>query len=62
MADLTEESFTDLMSLISEPMSLRPSQLIVSQEGIDRMKFLCSENAEFRKRVLDEFPQLDGIV
>ena len=62
MADLNEQSLIELLEAIRAPMFAKPSQLVVSQEGIDRMKQLCAENPEFRKRVLAEFPQFEGIL
>jgi|HubBroStandDraft_2_1064218.scaffolds.fasta_scaffold236363_1 hypothetical protein len=62
MADLTEESLMELLSAIRAPMHLKPSQLIVTEEGIERMRGLCDDDPEFRKRVLAEFPQMEGIV
>jgi len=62
MADLDEESLSELLSEIRAPLYMKPSQLIVSEEGIERMKELCAQDAEFRKRVLAEFPQFEGIL
>lgn len=63
MTDLNESSLLELMRQIKSPQfSARPSQLVVSQEGLDRMKKLCADDPEFRKRVLAEFPQMEGVV
>jgi hypothetical protein len=59
---LTEDSFADLLSAIRAPMYLKPSQLIVTEEGIERVKSLCADDPEFRKRVLAEFPQFGDIL
>lgn len=63
MNDLTETSLLDLLVAIRNPgMSTTPTLLVVSQEGIDRMKSLCDDDPEFRKRVLAEFPQMAGLL
>lgn len=62
MADLNEKSLMGLLEAIRAPMFIKPSQLVVSQEGIDRMKQLCADDPEFRKRVLAEFPQFEGVL
>lgn len=63
MADLNEKSLLELRDAIRAPhMSLKPTHLVVSQEGLDRVKALCADDQEYRKRVLAEFPQLEGMV
>jgi hypothetical protein len=62
MADLDEQSLLELRKAIRSPLVIKPSQLVVSQEGLDRMKRLCADDPEFRKRVIAEFPQMEGIV
>jgi hypothetical protein len=60
--DFTEESLVELMSAIRAPMHFKPSQLVVTEEGLERMKTLCADDPEFRKRVLAEFPQFEGVL
>jgi hypothetical protein len=61
--DLTEESLLGLMKAVrAAPLSMMPTQLVISEEGIERMKLLCADDPEFRKRVLAEFPQFEGIL
>ncbi len=63
MTDLTEASLLEFRkALRAEPISFKPSQLIVFQEGLDHMKALCAADPEYRKRVLAEFPQFEGIL
>lgn len=63
MKDLTEESMIELLGAIRSPLlTAKPRQLIVSAEGLEHMKALCAEDPEFRKRVLAEFPQLEGVI
>jgi hypothetical protein len=62
MNDLTEKSLRGLLDHIRSDVSLKPSHLVVSQEGLDRMKALCADDPAFRERVLAEFPQMEGIL
>jgi hypothetical protein len=63
MADLNEKSLLELREALRGPnMAFKPSRIVVSQEGLDRVKALCAADPEYRKRVLAEFPQLDGII
>jgi hypothetical protein len=63
MADLSEESLLELMTAIrAQPFSFKPSQIVVSEEGLAHMKALCAADPEYRKRVLAEFPQLEGVL
>ena len=62
MTDLNEKSLSELLGVIREPLAFTPSRLVVSPEGLDRMKVLCADDPEFRKRVIAEFPQLDGVI
>jgi hypothetical protein len=60
--DLNENSLLELRNVLHAPLTMKPSQLVVSVEGIERMKSLCANDPEFRKRVLAEFPQFEGIL
>ena len=61
--DLTEASLLTLLDSIGgEHLYARPAFVVVSQEGLDHMRNLCADDAEFRKRVLAEFPQLEGTI
>lgn len=63
MKDLNENSLEELLTAIRSPVfAFRPSQLVVSEEGLERMKAICADDPEFRKRILAEFPQLEGVV
>jgi hypothetical protein len=61
--DLTEASLLTLLdSIRGEQLYARPAFVVVSQEGLDNMRALCADDAKFRKRVLAEFPQLEGTI
>jgi hypothetical protein len=60
--NLTEKSLLEFMETIRQPYKLTTPHLVVTQEGIDNVKALCAEDPEYRKRVLAEFPQLEGII
>ena len=60
--DLNEKSLLELRNAMRAPLTAKPAQLVVSEEGIERMNRLCADDFEFRKRVIAEFPQLEGIV
>jgi hypothetical protein len=62
MSDISEKSLLGLLDHIRSDVSVRPSHLVVCQEGLDRMKALCEADPAFRKRVLAEFPQMEGIL
>ena len=62
MTDLNEDSLRQLRKAIREHTILRPTQIMVSEEGLSRMKALCADDPEFRKRVLAEFPHLEGVL
>lgn len=62
MTDLNEKSLLDLMEALSKPYKLTATHLVVTQEGLDHVKALCADDPEYRKRVLAEFPQLEGIL
>lgn len=60
--NLTEESLLALMKTVRDPLYVNLNHLVVSAEGLDRMVRLCADDAEFRNRVLAEFPQLEGVL
>jgi hypothetical protein len=62
MTDLTEESLSELMKAIRAEWVIKPIQLVVTQEGIARMRALCADDPEFKKRVIAEFPQVEALL
>jgi hypothetical protein len=61
--DLNEESLLSLLATVREELiSVRPPQLVTSEEALERVKALCADDPEFRKRVLAEFPQFEGVL
>ena len=58
--DLTQESLLELMNCIRDQrFAVTTTHIVVTQQGLDRMKALCDADPEFRKRVIAEFPQLE---
>lgn len=54
-ADLTESSMLELLRYIrSEKCTIRPAQLVITEEGLAYAKELASQDPEFARRVLAE--------
>jgi hypothetical protein len=61
--DLTEASLMELFAAIkAEPISLRPTRLVISEEGLERAKQMAADDPELRRLMLAEFPQFEGII
>ena len=61
MTDLNEQALLECLHSVRK-VCIKPAYVRVTDAGLATIKEHCAEDPEFRRVVLAQFPQLEGVI